>query len=57
MLQRIYREENVKNDRNNRDSNCDPLMVSSEQKLFVCEPFNLVMLYEVINAVGNGTNG
>lgn len=41
------------NDRNNRDSNCDPL----EQKIFVCEPFNLVMLYEVINAVGNGTNG
>lgn len=57
MLQRIYHEENVKNDRNNRDSNCDPLMVSFEQKIFVCEPFNLVMLYEVINAVGNGTNG
>lgn len=60
MLQRIDREENVINDRNNRGGNCDPLMVSFERQIFVWasfgEPFNLVMLYGVINAVGNSTN-
>lgn len=60
MLQRIDRKENVINYMNNRDGNYDPLMVSFERQIFVCasfgEPFNHVMQYEVINAVGNSTD-